>query len=57
MTTTVPIIGDPNPGNHYGPATSFLGKTSEHDNGMAELLVGEDGNPLVFDPRDVMKVR
>lgn len=55
MTTTVPIIGAPNDGNHYGPARSFLGNVEEHDNGMAELITDEQGTPLVFDARDVMK--
>lgn len=55
MTTTTPIIGQPNDGNHYGPARSFLGNVNEHDNGMAELLTNEDGIPLVFSPKDVLE--
>lgn len=47
--------GTPNDGNHYGPARSFLGKVDEHDNGLADLLTDERGNPLVFDPRDVLQ--
>ena len=50
-----PIIGEPNAGNHYGPARSFLGSTSSHDNGMADLLTDENGVPLVYDPRDVLE--
>lgn len=54
-TTRTPIVGEPNDGNHYGPANSFLGSVSEHSNGMAPPLTGENGEVLVFDPRDVME--
>ena len=50
-----PIVGEPTDGNHYGPARSFLGSTSSHDNGMADLLTDENGVPLVYDPRDVLE--
>lgn len=53
MTNSVPFVGEANPGNHYGPGRSFLGDVDLHDNGMGELLVGLDGNVLVFDPRDI----
>jgi hypothetical protein len=55
LTTSVPFIGEAETGNHYGPARSFLGDVDTHDNGMADLLVGADGNPLVFDPRDIFE--
>lgn len=55
MTTTTPIIGQPNDGNHYGPARSFLGNVEEHDNGMGELLTNEEGVPLVFSGKDVLE--
>ncbi len=55
LTTSVPFIGEAEPGNHYGPARSFLGDVDTHDNGMGDLLVGADGNPLVFDPRDIFE--
>jgi hypothetical protein len=55
LTTSVPFIGEAEPGNHYGPARSFLGDVEAHDNGMADLLIGADGNPLVFDPRDIFE--
>ena len=50
-----PIVGEPTDGNHYGPANSFLGSVSAHSNGMAPPLTGENGEVLVFDPRDVME--
>jgi hypothetical protein len=53
VTNSVPFVGEANPGNHYGPGRSFLGDVDSHDNGMGELLVGLDGNVLVFDPRDI----
>ena len=53
MTTSTPIIGQPNDGNHYGPARSFLGNVEEHDNGMADLITDSQGRPLVFDARPV----
>jgi alkaline phosphatase len=55
MTTSTPIIGEPNDGNHYGPARSFLGDVGEHDNGMGELLTNKDGVPYVFSGKDVME--
>ena len=53
ITTTYPMVGPPNDGNHNGPRRSFLGMVNEHDNGMADLLTGEEGIPLVFSPRDI----
>ena len=55
MTTSIPFIGKPTAGNHYGPARSFIGDVENHDNGMGELILGHDGKPLVFDPRDILK--
>ena len=53
VMNSVPFVGEATPGNHYGPARSFLGDVAHHDNGMGDILTGADGNPLVFDPRDV----
>ncbi|KAL3775325.1 hypothetical protein HJC23_003146 [Cyclotella cryptica] len=55
VTTSIPFIGEPNDGNHYGPARSFIGDVGNHENGMGELILGPDGKPLVFDPRDIFK--
>lgn len=54
VTTSAMVTKDPNPGNHYAPATSLLeGSVSSHDNGMAPLALDDcTGEPIDFDPRD-----
>lgn len=53
MTTTSPVLQEPNPGNHYGPANSLLeGSVTEHNSGMAPLALNECGFPIDFNPND-----
>lgn len=53
VTTTVPVIQAPEPGNHYAPGFSLLaGDVSLHNDGMAPLALDECGFPVDFSPLD-----
>lgn len=56
MTSSSVFIGEANPGNKEAPYQSLLqGKISQHDKGMAPLLLNECGNPIDFSPLDYKK--
>ena len=53
VTTSAPLLQQPNPGNHYAPAASLLaGSVTEHDSGQAPLALNECGFPIDFNPKD-----
>lgn len=56
VTTSTPLLQMPNPGNHYGPATSLLkGSVSTHDDGLSPLALNACGEIIDFNPTDFEK--
>lgn len=53
MTTTTTVIQEPEPGNHYAPASSMLeGLVGDHFTRQAPLALNECGFPIDFSPLD-----
>ena len=54
VATPAPILQQVEPGNHYAPGRSLLmGKTTEHEDRQAPLVMNDCGYPLEFNPADI----
>jgi alkaline phosphatase len=55
VTTSSPLLQDPEPGNHYGPPHTLLeGRTDDHFDRQSTLWMNECGFAHEFNPLDVL---